>query len=501
MKRMFFSVFFVIILLFLVTVLVAADESNTSPLSLTGVTCSPTPEICDSLDNDCDSVIDNGLSLSQPCSVGVGACISTGFQISTCSSGSWSSWSSCSAIASVPTPEICDSLDNDCDGQVDEDVTKRAICGYGVCAGNIGTVTCSFGSWIDNTCNPFNGASIEVCDDFLDNDCDNSVDEDCACKGGDNRSCGQTDIGECILGQQKCFEGLWRNCMGYVDPMDEICDSLDNDCDGLIDEERVCLDTRFYNVSVTDSGKTNTNNGLSNDSDGDYFFDVNASSNLKSDSDDSSFAVKAFLERPLSEIKIFNNILSGTIFSEISTMKVLFGLLVLLIVIALIILFVILRPPSKMASNTAQKSASDTSPQISSNTIPPRETSPGVAPLNTLGYNPYAARIPNIEHNTAQYLRNTMSSMPPPTPVNTMNKDSVSNSVNTTNTNNVIPVKSEHYYESSKRIAELFDSPDSPSPTQKTISANANTVNNSDVNNANTANNNIVGGSRNHNNT
>ncbi|GBE06402.1 MAG TPA: hypothetical protein ENH45_02880 [Nitrospirae bacterium] len=44
---------------------------------------------------------------------------------------------------SPANPEICDGLDNNGDGSVDEDLTRQTTCGAGACTGNTGTETCT----------------------------------------------------------------------------------------------------------------------------------------------------------------------------------------------------------------------------------------------------------------------------------------------------------------------------------------------------------------------
>jgi hypothetical protein len=75
-------------------------------------------EICDGKDNDCDGQIDEGFNVGQSCTVGVGECARTGqFVCKADGSGT-----QCNATPGTPTTEICDGRDNDCDGQIDEGI-------------------------------------------------------------------------------------------------------------------------------------------------------------------------------------------------------------------------------------------------------------------------------------------------------------------------------------------------------------------------------------------
>lgn len=73
----------------------------------------------------------------------------------------------------------------------------------------------------------------------IDDNCNMLIDEGfsnfCSAEDGP-RECGITDIGECSFGVQTCSLGTWSLCAGSINPVYEICDGKDNDCDGTADD-------------------------------------------------------------------------------------------------------------------------------------------------------------------------------------------------------------------------------------------------------------------------
>ena len=132
-------------------------------------------------------------------------------------------------------------------------------CGSNIGSCEYGLQTCNAdGTW--GVCASAVYPTAEICDG-LDNDCNGIVDDGvgCQCLPGSIRVCG-SNVGECRSGRQTCgADGVWASvCTGAKSPRPEVCDGLDNNCDGVIDEgcpsERRPQDLRRNWITQPDAG-------------------------------------------------------------------------------------------------------------------------------------------------------------------------------------------------------------------------------------------------------
>jgi len=150
------------------------------PGGTSGCSASPGPsdaEKCNTLDDDCNGLTDEGFALGTACTAGLGICARTGTTM--CKpDGS----AGCSATPGASETEKCNALDDNCDGTTDEgfDVGQLCTVGLGECV-RTGTWTCQPGGTV--ACSAAAGApGREICDD-KDNDCDGATDEPPQCGG------------------------------------------------------------------------------------------------------------------------------------------------------------------------------------------------------------------------------------------------------------------------------------------------------------------------------
>ena len=146
-----------------------------SGTSCTAQPAEPSTELCDNdVDDDCNGMVDDGFALGETCTVGVGACEATGMNV--CSSGS----ESCDATAGEPETELCgNGIDDDCNGFADEGFTLGETCTVGVGACVATGVTICDG--VGTTCDATEGtpATGETCGNGIDDDCNEMVDDGC----------------------------------------------------------------------------------------------------------------------------------------------------------------------------------------------------------------------------------------------------------------------------------------------------------------------------------
>ncbi len=188
------------------------DCDDDEPLSFPG-----NPEVCDGLDNDCDGTvpadeIDGDVDGYLTCGSFVDHGVVGLLGGDDCDDG---------AVVTFPgAPELCDGIDNNCDGSVGDELTDGDGDGVSACDGDC-----------DDTNPATNPTATEICDGE-DNDCDSALPAD------------ETDDVD-VDGSVACMDCDDADPLRSPD-FEEACDGLDNDCDGSVPADEVDGDADFY---------------------------------------------------------------------------------------------------------------------------------------------------------------------------------------------------------------------------------------------------------------
>jgi hypothetical protein len=204
----------------------------------------PFAEVCNGYDDDCDGVVDG---MSRACYTGmppntedVGPCHGGTQRCQAVVGSGTATWEAVCQGQVVPTTEICNGVDDDCDGTVDDgimgpngEVLGAECCGKGVDQSKCGKGQCEQGTYqcAGNVlvCANAGLPSNELCDN-VDNDCNGAVDDITNIGGNCEAPGGCSGKLQCDSKQEMLV------CVPDGATGVEVCNGLDDDCDGKTDE-------------------------------------------------------------------------------------------------------------------------------------------------------------------------------------------------------------------------------------------------------------------------
>ena len=214
-------------------------------------------EICDGLDNNCDSEVDEGLNSIYYTDADGDGFGDPNLEVMTCEIQDGLSLiaEDCDDGDANINPiiiEICDSIDNNCDGTVDEGLVitfYEDVDGDGF--GNTNTTLTACTEPIGYTESPGDCDDIntlanpniaEICDN-IDNNCDGSIDENLLLtyyEDVDSDGYGNATVSMTACSEPQGYSEVSGDCDDTENLSNpgqlEMCDSIDNNCDGVIDE-------------------------------------------------------------------------------------------------------------------------------------------------------------------------------------------------------------------------------------------------------------------------